>query len=105
MVGSLHADNLQLLPAPGTSVECILLSHCQELTWSSALVPKGENVSTSDSGGAASVRDDRAWDLFWALYIVWKDSIAERQGVAQILSTSVGKSCAPGPVIKDILLG
>ncbi|OIW28098.1 HET-domain-containing protein [Coniochaeta ligniaria NRRL 30616] len=105
MVGSLHADNLQLLPAPGASVECILMSHCQEPTWNSALVLREETVLTSDSEETGSVRDDHPWDLFWALYIVWKDGIAERQGVAQILSASVGKSCAPGPEVKEILLG
>jgi hypothetical protein len=105
MVGSLHADNLQLLPVPGASVECILMSHCQEPTWNSALVLREETVLTSDSEETGSVRDDHPWDLFWALYIVWKDGIAERQGVAQILSASVGKSCAPGPEVKEILLG
>jgi hypothetical protein len=81
------------------------MSHCQELTWNSALVSGEETSSASNFEEAGSVKDNHPWDLFWALYIVWKDGIAERQGVAQILSTSVGKSSAPGPVIKEILLG
>jgi hypothetical protein len=104
-VGSLHADNMDLLPAPGRSIECILMSRCQALTWSSALGPREETDPVSDSEEAEAAGGDRPWDLFWALYIVWIDGIAERRGVAQILSTAVGASCAPGPEIKDILLG
>lgn len=81
------------------------MSHCQEPTWNSALVSRKETVLTSDSEEAIPVGDGHPWDLFWALFIVWKDGIAERQGVAQIFSAAVGKSCTPGPQIKTILLG
>jgi hypothetical protein len=101
-VGSLHPDNLGLLPPSGGSIECLLMSRCQALTWSSALGSEGEADLTSEP---VRVEDDAPRDLFWALCIIWQNGIAERRGVAQLLSTAVGKACSPGPEIKDILLG
>ncbi|KAB5584851.1 heterokaryon incompatibility protein-domain-containing protein [Coniochaeta sp. 2T2.1] len=105
VVGSLHADNLDRLPAPGSSVECILMSHCQALTWNSALGHGARAALDPETHEAARVGDDEPLELFWALYIVWKDGIAERRGVAQLLATAVGKALGHGPEIKEILLG
>ena len=80
------------------------MSNCQALTWNSALELGQKNASDPDNhpGGSG---DDEALELFWALYIVWKDGIAERRGVAQLLHTAVGMALEPGLEIKEILLG
>ncbi|KAB5578250.1 heterokaryon incompatibility protein-domain-containing protein [Coniochaeta sp. 2T2.1] len=104
VIGSLHPDNLDLLPGMGSSVECILMSHCQALTWNSALGHGARPVPDPEDHEAA-LGDDEPLELFWALYIVWEEGIAERRGVAQLLATAVGQSLGPGPEIKEIHLG
>ena len=93
LVGSLHPDNLGLLEAPGSSVECLIISRCNTPTVASALL-------TSDGASA-----EQPWNLFWILYVVWKDGIAERRGVGQVMSSALETAVNPKPEIKLILLG
>lgn len=46
---------------------------------------------------------DRA--LYWAMYVEWKEGIAERRGMAQIYSNAAIESFAPGPIWKEVILG
>ena len=43
--------------------------------------------------------------LFWVLYVVWKEGIAERRGVGQILQEALEDAVEPAPRVKSVLLG
>jgi hypothetical protein len=92
LVGSLHPDNLDLLEAPGSTVECLIVSRCNTPTMASAL--------TSDSSDM-----EKPWDLFWILHVVWKDGIAQRRGVGQVMSSALENAAEPKPEVKLVLLG
>lgn len=93
LVGSLHPDNYNLLEAPGSKAEFVIISRCNSPTVGSALVSSdGANMKSS-------------WNLFWVLQISWKDGIAERKGVGQVLSSALETSVDSKPKIKTILLG
>ncbi|KAI1414331.1 heterokaryon incompatibility protein-domain-containing protein [Hypoxylon sp. FL1857] len=75
---------------PGRVVELIMLS--EDSMWMNS----------------ASFSDDefgRSGDVYWALYIEWDGSIAERRGICQIYRSAVEQSLEPGPVWKEIILG
>lgn len=93
LVGSLHPDNLDLLEAPGSSVECLIVSRCNTPTVASALL-------TSDGADT-----EQPWKLFWILHVVWKDGIAERRGVGQVLNSALETAIEPKPETKLVLLG
>jgi hypothetical protein len=93
VVGSLHPDNVDLLEAPGSSVECLIVSRSNTPTVASALLA---------SDGADT---ERPWKLFWILHVVWKDGIAERRGVGQVLSSALETAVEPKPEIKLVFLG
>ena len=93
LVGSLHPDNLDLLEAPGSTVECLIVSRCHVPTEASALF---------DLDGADT---KQSWKLFWIIHVVWKDGIAERRGVGQILSSALETAINPKPETKVVLLG
>ena len=96
-VGSLHPDNVHLLGPPGSRIECLVLSRCNTPTVASALL-------SADAEAAARERD-RLWDLLWVLVVVWKDGIAERRGVGQVLASALEAAVEPAPEVKQVLLG
>lgn len=91
-VGSLHPDNLELLPATGSAIECLIISRCNTPTNGSALL------------ASQNKEPEKAQNLFWVLYIVWDEGIAERRGVGQVLSEALELTAAK-PEVKFILLG
>ncbi|KAF2022166.1 HET-domain-containing protein [Aaosphaeria arxii CBS 175.79] len=93
IVGSLHPDNIALLPPPGSKIECLVISRCNTPTLGSALLYLPEHDT------------QRPWTLFWVLYVVWKDGIAERRGVGQILKSAFETRVEPLPAVKHVLLG
>lgn len=99
VVGSLHPDNVDLLGPPGSKVECLIVSRCTTPTVASALYPPGTEAARY--GG----EEDRPWDLFWVLAVVWRDEIAERRGVGQVLVSALETAVEPAPEVKMVLLG
>jgi hypothetical protein len=97
LVGSLHPDDLSAC-TPGSNIECLILSRAQLPTLGSALRKNYER-------GDGAVDEAIPWDLLWVLHVAWKDGIAERRGVGQILVSAIESSCSPGPEIKQVLLG
>jgi hypothetical protein len=93
LVRSLHPDNLDLLEAPGSTVECVIVSRCDMPTEASALFALGSAVTK------------QSWKLFWVIHIVWKDGIAERRGIGQVLSSALETATDPKPEVKVVLLG
>jgi hypothetical protein len=98
LVGSLHPDNIDLLEPAGSKVECLIVSRCSTPTVASALLA----AETTLADGS---ENDRPWDLFWVLVVVWQDGIAERRGVAQVLASALEMAVEPGPEVKSVLLG
>lgn len=47
VVGSLHPDNIDLLPVRGSKIECIIVSGCQTLTVGSALLERDGTEAVS----------------------------------------------------------
>ncbi|KAK2766785.1 hypothetical protein FQN54_006099 [Arachnomyces sp. PD_36] len=94
VVGALHPDNLDLLEPSGSKVECLIISRCNTPTADSPLFALDGDSNT-----------EKPWDLFWVLYIVWKEGIAERRGVGQVLSSALEVAVEPKPEIKTIMLG
>ncbi|CAO2649177.1 Nn.00g101260.m01.CDS01 [Neocucurbitaria sp. VM-36] len=93
IVGSLHPDNTSLLPPPGSTIELLLITRSHTPTVASALF---QLESTDES---------RPMKLFWVLYVVWKEGIAERRGVGQILQDALEGAVEPAPRVKSVLLG
>lgn len=87
ILGSLHPDNTSLLPEPGSVLELILITRSQMPTVGSALEGKEDPQR-----------------LFWCIYVVWIEGIAERRGVAQIMDTALEASIKEIEV-KAVLLG
>lgn len=52
-----------------------------------------------------SSKKDGRWDLFWVLAVVWRDGIAERRGVGQVLASALETDVEPRPEVKMVLLG
>lgn len=98
IVGSLHPDNVDLLGPPGSKIECLIVSRCTTPTVASALQP-------TDTEAARDEEKDRPWDLFWVLVVAWLDGIAERRGVAQVLTSALETAVEPAPEVKLVLLG
>lgn len=92
VIGSLHPDNLDLLPSPGSVIECLIVSRCNTPTDGSALC------------ALQGTEPRKPQKLFWILYVVWIKGIAERRGVGQVLS-EVLELPAAKPEVKWILLG
>jgi hypothetical protein len=94
LVGSLHPDNVVLLlPMPHSEVDLIVVSRGQTPIGSSALL-----------GLEQKPKPGQPWDLLWVLYAVWRDGIAERRGVGQILVSAL-EDAAKAPEVKLVLLG
>ena len=93
LVGSLHPDNVELLPAPESCVECIVVARCNTPTVGSALLPPDSPVP------------EKAWELLWVLHVTWQDGIAERRGVGQVLASALETAAEPSPQVKTVLLG
>jgi hypothetical protein len=102
VVGSLHPDNLAMLPKPGSMIECLVLSRCQMPTMESAL---SNNPEAHGESGGASGGEAIPWDLLWVLYCVWEGSVAVRRGIGQILTSVLDKAVDPLPEVKDVNLG
>lgn len=92
LVGSLHPDNFDLLCSQGSSVELLVITKCLEPTVGSAL-------------SALENQGPLPWRLLWVMHIVWKQGIAERHGVGQVLASALERSVGPRPQVKRILLG
>lgn len=119
VVGSLHPDNLELSACkPGSKLECLILSRSQLPVVGSALLHYTTiSTAATDSSlppttrhtGVVSqenqVSEGKAWDLFWVLHVVWKNGVAERRGLGQVLTLALENSCSPLPAIKSVLLG
>ncbi len=97
VVGSLHPDNVEMLPEPGSEMDCLVLSRCFTPTVASPLF-NAENPETHSGS------DRKRWDLFWVLYVVMIEGIAERRGIGQILASAL-EVTTPPPELKWILLG
>jgi hypothetical protein len=104
VVGSLHPDNFTDLPESGARIECLVLSRSQTPTLSSALL-QVPYVTGKEQRPNPLEDENRPWDLFWIMYVVWKGSTAERRGIGQILTSALEKAVAPGPELKDVVLG
>jgi hypothetical protein len=48
---------------------------------------------------------EKPWKLFWVLYVIWEDGIAERRGVGQVLCEALDVAVEPKPQVKLVLLG
>lgn len=92
-MGSLHPDNVALIPQPGTSIELLLVSRSHKPTVESALLENNQ------------YDEDHKWELFWVMYVVWQDGIAERKGVGQILESALENAVDGKPTVKNVLLG
>lgn len=92
-MGSLHPDNLDLLETPGSNIECLIVSRCNTPVVGSTLL-------TLD--GAST---EQPWKLFWIVHVVWKDGIAERRGVGQVVSSALETAVEPKPEVRSVLLG
>lgn len=73
-----------------------MLSRCQTPTLGSALLA---DRSASLTGA------EKPWDLLWVMHVAWRDGIAERRGIGQVLVSALERSLAPGPEVKLVLLG
>ena len=92
-VGSLHPDNTALTPPPGSTIELLVLTRSQTPTVGSALLQPSDTETI------------RPIKLFWVLYVVWEDGIAERRGVGQILESAIEDAVEPAPRVKGVFLG
>ena len=90
VVGLFHPDNISLLPSPGSLIELLLVSHGFKTTVESAL------LETDDH------EPEDKWQLLWVMYMVWKDGIAERRGIGQILETALEGAVGGNPCIKHV---
>lgn len=93
VVGSLHPDNVDLLPASGSVVELLLIARCHKPTVGSTLFELYRNAS------------EQPLKLFWVMYVVWKDGIAERRGIGQILEEGLVGATGEKPIVKSVFLG
>ncbi|KAF1846033.1 HET-domain-containing protein [Cucurbitaria berberidis CBS 394.84] len=93
IVGSLHPDNTHLMEPPGSTIELLLITRSHTPTVSSALFQL-DKVDTN-----------KPMKLFWVLHVIWKDGIAERRGVGQILQSALEDAFEPAPCVKPIFLG
>ncbi|KAI9147613.1 HET-domain-containing protein [Paramyrothecium foliicola] len=97
--GWLHADNLDLLSEPGSAIELIILSRCQNPS------VKAEEDKAVFAEAIPGAPVSGPWRLLWVLHIVWQDGIAERRGVGQILESALSNPTEPLPRLKTIYLG
>jgi hypothetical protein len=100
VVGSLHPDNLEQLPAPYSPIDLVVLSRMSTPVAGSALLnPEHAHGYGPANGGP--------WALLWVLYVEWRDGIAERRGIGQIAEDVLGKQYVepPGIELKMVLLG
>jgi hypothetical protein len=75
VVGSLHLDNLDLIPALGTAIEILIIALSFKLTISRALLKLH--------------LADKVPNLLWVMHVTWIDGVAERRGVGQILESAL----------------
>jgi hypothetical protein len=79
--------------SPGSVVQCLIVSRCNTPTDSSALLaPEG-------------AEPEKPQKLFWILYVVWNEGIAERRGVGQVLGGALEMAAELKPDTKLILFG
>ncbi|KFY88624.1 hypothetical protein V500_06230 [Pseudogymnoascus sp. VKM F-4518 (FW-2643)] len=94
-VGSLHPDNISLLPPPHSEIELIVLSRCQTPIYGSVLLGlEKEHVPTPG----------QPWDLLWVMHVEWSDGIAERRGIGQMLVKGL-EDAVGAPEVKVVVLG
>jgi hypothetical protein len=90
--GCLHPDNISLLPSAGSTVEVLLIARCHKPTIGSAL------LDMYSKGGEQPMK------LFWVLCVVWKDGVAKRRGVGQVLEEAL-EDAVGQPEVRSVLLG
>jgi hypothetical protein len=86
VVGSLHPDNFELIPAPGTAIEILIIARSFELTVGPALLQLYPT--------------DRVPNLVWVMYVTWIDGVAEEEGVGQTLESWFKDAVDPQRVAK-----
>ncbi|KAF2629382.1 HET-domain-containing protein [Macroventuria anomochaeta] len=93
VVGSLHSDNIDLLPKSYCAIELLIVARGHKPTAGSALLDMYHE------------RDEQPMKLFWVMYVVWQDGIAERRGIGQILELALENAVGEKPTTKSVLLG
>ncbi|KAK3389424.1 heterokaryon incompatibility protein-domain-containing protein [Podospora didyma] len=93
LVGSLHPDNAGT--TGDSAVDLVVLSRGQTPVAGSALF--GCYQQKPPSG--------QPWDLLWVLCVEWRDGIAWRRGVGQILTSALEGALKPGPDVRLVFLG
>ncbi|OBT50722.1 hypothetical protein VE04_08225 [Pseudogymnoascus sp. 24MN13] len=96
VVGSLHPDNTSLLSPTSCEIELIVLSRCQTPIYGSALL--GIEKERMPTPG-------QPWDLLWVMHVEWRDGIAERRGIGQVLVRGAFEGAAGAtPDVKLVVL-
>lgn len=49
--------------------------------------------------------NEQPMELFWVMHVIWKEDIAERRGIGQILESALEDSVDGKPAIKSVMLG
>jgi hypothetical protein len=93
VVGSLHPDNVDLLPTAGSAIGLLLLARSHKPTVSSALIERYETA------GSAPMK------LFWVMYVIWREGVAERRGIGQILEDALEDAVGESAGVRTVLLG
>lgn len=94
-VGSLHPDNISLLPPPHSEIEHIVLSRCQTPIYGSVLL--GLEKGRMPTPG-------QPWDLLWVMHVERRDGISERRGIGQMLVGGL-EDAVGAPEVKLVVLG
>ena len=93
VVGSLHPDNVDRLPTAGSAIRLLLLARSHKPTVSSALIERHETA------GSAPMK------LFWVMYVIWREGVAERRGIGQILEDALEDAVRESASVRTVLLG
>ncbi|KFZ08461.1 hypothetical protein V502_09339 [Pseudogymnoascus sp. VKM F-4520 (FW-2644)] len=94
-VGSLHPDNIDILPPPLSEIELIVLSRCQTPIYGSVLLSL-EKERMPEPG--------QPWDLLWVMHVERRDGISERRGIGQMLVGAL-EDAVGAPEVKLVILG
>ncbi|OBT39234.1 hypothetical protein VE00_09925 [Pseudogymnoascus sp. WSF 3629] len=96
VVGSLHPDSTSLLPSPPTPIELIVLSRSQTPNANSTLLDIEKERKPSPG---------QPWDLLWVMHVEWRDGVAERRGVGQVLTGGTLEGALGKVEVKLVVLG
>ncbi|OBT77356.1 hypothetical protein VF21_03475 [Pseudogymnoascus sp. 05NY08] len=96
VVGSLHPDSTSVLPPTPSPIELIALSRFQTPIASSALL---------DIEKERKPTPGQPWELLWVMHIEWKNGVAERRGVGQVLTKGALEGAVGKVEVKLVVLG